>query len=136
VVPLKGGADAITGVLGKHLDFSSGAGPQMPYIDAGRLVGLSNFGGRQFSDKVPTLQQQGYDADPMEQLAIFAVPKGVPPQIREKLIDALKIACDSKEFKDAAEKLALVLLPSDAGALTVALKGQQETFKKLEKSTK
>ena len=134
VVPLKGGADAITGVLGKHLDFSCASGPQMPYIDAGRLVGLSNYGGRQFSDKVPTLQQQGYDATPFELLAIFATPKGVSPQILEKMTDALKIACESKEFKDAAEKLALVLLPSEAEALFKVLKEQQVTFRKLEES--
>jgi tripartite-type tricarboxylate transporter receptor subunit TctC len=136
LVPLKGGADAITGVLGKHLDFSYGAGPQMPYIDADKLVGLSNFGGRQFSSKMPTLQELGYDADSVEQLAIFAAPKGVPAPILEKMTEALKIACNSKEFKDVAEKLSFVLLPSGAEDLTAALKAQQVTFRKLEESIK
>ncbi len=136
LVPLKGGADAITGVLGKHLDFSYGAGPQMPYVDADKLVGLSNFGGRQFSPKVPTLQELGYDADPVEQLAFFAAPKGVPAPILKKMTEALMIACDSKEFKDVAEKLSFVLLPSDTERLTAALEAQQVTFKKLEESIK
>ncbi len=134
LVPLKGGADAITGVLGKHLDFSYGAGPQMPYIDADKLVGLSNFGGRQFSPKVPRLQDLGYEADPVEQLAFFAAPKGVPAPILEKMTEAFKTACDSKEFKDVAGKLSFVLLPLGAKDLGDALKAQQVTFKKLEKS--
>ena len=131
-IPLKGGADAITTILGKHIDFSYAAGPQMPYIDAGTLVGLSNFGGRKFSSKVPTLQELGFEASPMEQLAIFAAPKGVPTEIKEKMIMALKEACCSREFIDAAQKLSLYLEPMEAKILEETLKAQQVTFRTLE----
>src|SRR5699024_7494751 len=61
--PYKGEADALTALMGGHIDAVVGASGAIPYIENGDMTALASLGEERTETlpDVPTLQQQGYD---------------------------------------------------------------------------
>ena len=100
-LPTKGGAEANSLLLGKHVDFTSGAGQHLQYVRDGRLRMLVLFNTDQrdpgYPD-VPTMKDIGcQDAPALGYLVIG--PRGLPAAIYGKLGDAVRKVAESPEFQ-------------------------------------
>ena len=105
-VPYKGGAEALQGVLGGHVDALADSSSWAPHVEAGKLRLLATWGEQRtprFKD-VPTLREAGYDVVVDAPNGIGA-PAGVQPAILAKLRDAFKQAVASPEFKAVTGKI-------------------------------
>ncbi len=105
-VPYKGGAEALQGVLGGHVDALADSSSWAPHVEAGKLRLLATWGElrtARFKD-TPTLRELGYDVVVDAPNGIGA-PKGLDPAIAAKLRDAFKQAVASPEFKSVIDKL-------------------------------
>jgi len=113
-VPYKGGAEALQGVLGGHVDALADSSSWAPHVEAGKLRLLATWGEQRtprFKD-VPTLKDLGYPVVVDAPNGIGA-PKGLPPAVEAKLREAFRQAVASPEFKAVAEKLDAPLLYLD-----------------------
>jgi len=126
-VPVGGGAEVVTKLLGGHID--AGIAAEMPtQVRAGRVRGLAVQGEKrmeQFPD-IPTFFELGYKVEAPLWIGLCA-PKGLDPRIHKKLYDAFKKAYEdpsfiellgtlycTPNFKDSESFKALVLKDFDA----------------------
>ncbi|WP_212646099.1 tripartite tricarboxylate transporter substrate binding protein [Delftia sp. PE138] len=113
-VPYKGGAEALQGVLGGHVDALADSSSWAPHAEAGKLRLLATWGEQRtarFKD-VPTLRECGYDVVVDAPNGIGA-PRGLDPAVAARLREAFRAAVASPEFKSVAEKLDAPLLYLD-----------------------
>jgi tripartite-type tricarboxylate transporter receptor subunit TctC len=98
-LPYKGAPDAITALLGGHVDAMAGAQSWVPFVDAGKLRLLVTFSLR--SDhfpQVPILKDIGYDVACPSPIDITG-PKGLPKPIVQKLHDVFKKCMEDPEYR-------------------------------------
>ena len=113
-VPYKGGAEALQGVLGGHVDALADSSSWAPHVEAGKLRLLATWGEQRtqrFKD-TPTLKELGYNVVVDAPNGIGA-PKGVDPAILARLREAFNQAVASPEFKAVTDKLDAPLLYLD-----------------------
>lgn len=108
-VPFKGGAPASTALIGKHVDFTAGAGIHLNYVKQGifRMLAVTSAEQRdpEFPE-VPSLKDLGYQDLPPQQYLLLA-PKGLPAAISKKLEDSFRQAVHSAEFKKVMKNLSV-----------------------------
>lgn len=108
-VPFKGGAPASTALIGKHVDFTAGAGIHLNYVKQGifRMLAVTSAEQRdpEFPE-VPSLKDLGYQDLPPQQYLLLA-PKGLPAPISKKLEDNFRQAVHSAEFKKVMKNLSV-----------------------------
>lgn len=105
-VPYKGGAEALQGVLGKHVDALADSSSWAPHVEAGKLRLLVTWGEQRtprFKD-TPTLKELGYNVVVDAPNGIGA-PKGLDPAVAAKLREAFRQAVASPEFKAVADRI-------------------------------
>ena len=106
VVPFKGDAGVVTGLLGGHIaagSFSAGGWAQQVQDGAMRL--LASFENDRFevAPKVPTLAEMGYGLTGAAIQYVYA-PKGLPPASAKRLIAAFTEAIRAPTYVDIATK--------------------------------
>jgi len=92
IIPYDGGAEAMVGLLGGHIDVSCLAPTQStPHIKAGKLRALSISDAKRDPDlpDVPTLREEGVDVVNLLWKGIMA-PKTTPRPVIDKLASAFK----------------------------------------------
>lgn len=108
-VPFKGGAPASTALIGKHVDFTAGAGIHLNYVkqEIFRMLAVTSAEQRdpEFPE-VPSLKDLGYQDLPPQQYLLLA-PKGLPAPISKKLEDSFRQAVHSAEFKKVMKNLSV-----------------------------
>ena len=108
-VPYKGSADAVTALLGGHVDVCSAGPEHVPYARSGtvRILAYTEEKRNPKQPDVPTLKELGYD---FVNETVFSIvgPAGLPPDVLNKLEIAFTKAKDSQEFKTVIEKLDLI----------------------------
>ncbi len=101
-----GGAEAMTALLGGHIDFMASNPPLIPqYLKSGHirmLVSASNV--RHSDPNAPTLRELGYDFD-QTSWNVLASPKGVPAHVKKRLNDALRTSANDPNFVKVMEKV-------------------------------
>ena len=105
-VPFKGSADVQTNLLGGHVNAASDASTFDKFVDEGRMRLLATFGEhptKKWPD-VPTTKSLGYGVVGNSPYGIVG-PKGMPPEIVEKLTQALKRVVESPENLALMEQL-------------------------------
>jgi tripartite-type tricarboxylate transporter receptor subunit TctC len=107
-VPYTGNADALTALMGGHLDFAS-AGPEIyPFERSGalRLLAIAENKRHPAYPNVPTMTELGYE---FANDALFAIvgPAGLPADVAKKVEDAFQKASESKEVKAVLSNLEL-----------------------------
>ena len=104
-VPFKGGAEADTALLGKHLDFVGGSGGHIPYVKQGVFRMLMVFSMEKRDPHFPDIPMQKdlgcEDVPPNSYLLIG--PRGLPDPIFNKVHDAFKKASEQPEFQKIME---------------------------------
>ncbi|GGH49780.1 hypothetical protein GCM10010975_02330 [Comamonas phosphati] len=105
-VPYKGGAEALQGVLGGHVDALADSSSWAPHVEAGKLRLLATWGEQRPPrfQNTPTLKELGYNVVVDAPNGIGA-PRGVDPAILAKLRAAFKQAVTSPEFKAVTDKI-------------------------------
>jgi tripartite-type tricarboxylate transporter receptor subunit TctC len=104
-VPVGGGAEVVTKLLGGHID--AGIAAETPsQVKAGRFRGLVVQGERRLDSfpDIPTFFALGYKVEAPLWIGLCA-PKGVDPRIVKKLHDAFKSAYDEPSFKELLSTL-------------------------------
>lgn len=112
-IPFKGGAPALTAMLGKHVDAHvNHPGDCMPHIKSGALRPLVISAPQRFYSlpDVPTMKEKGYDIDIGVRKFIFA-PRGIPADVQKVLLAGLQKAGEEASFKKAMSDAYLMLEP-------------------------
>lgn len=100
-VPTKGGAEANTQLLGKHVNFVAGAGQHIQYLKQGVFRMLMAFNADKRDPNypnVPTLKELGCQDAPALGYIVIG-PKGMPEPIAKKLEDTFHKVTESAEFQ-------------------------------------
>lgn len=105
-VPFKGTAEAVTAVLGGHVDGIASSVGWGELVDAGKLRMLSSWGENRTKrwPNVPTLKDLGYGIVEGSPYGL-AGPKGMDPKIVKILHDGFKRALDDPAYTQALERL-------------------------------
>ena len=125
-VPYKGGAPALTDVLGGHVDVVAvNALEALPLAKAGKLRVLAVMSGERSAvlPGVPTVAESGYPGFEASVWYGFVAPAGLPKPVQARLHEAVQKAIESPEVRE--------LLAAAGG---VPLPGPVEQFDKLLKS--
>ncbi|WP_101676016.1 Bug family tripartite tricarboxylate transporter substrate binding protein [Alloalcanivorax mobilis] len=104
-VPIQGGRQIITDVMGGHIDVGWSAGVHQAYINGGgvKVIASLNSDRLATSPDVKSITELGYDQS-YTSYFLVAAPKGIPEAVRERLIAAVQKAAASPEVADLAEK--------------------------------
>ncbi len=132
-VPFKGGAPAITAILGGHVDaLACHPGEAIPHIKAGTLRPLAVSSPARFPDlpDVPTMQEKGFKIDMGVRKFIFA-PKGLPADARATLVDVLQKVLKDPEFLKSMADIYLMVEPMTGQEVENYFNTQGPIMKKL-----
>jgi tripartite-type tricarboxylate transporter receptor subunit TctC len=100
MIPYESGEEAVTALLGGHVEASSQTTTWKKYVDAGRFRLLVFFGEKRMTNypNVPTLLELGYDITAEPSLMALVGPRGLSPQVVETLHQAFKKAMEDPNF--------------------------------------
>lgn len=99
-VPLDGGAEAVTSLLGGHVDVASvHIAEAAPYIDDGSFTPIVTFAEEreEFLPDVPTASEEGYDVV-VDQKRFVAAPEGLDESAAAAYEDAIDEALQDEEY--------------------------------------
>lgn len=130
IVPVKGGAAGIQQVLGGHVDMHWGASGWHQQVDAGAMKPLFSLGSERNEDyaDIPTLKELGIDYAFTDTFMLSA-PKGLPPEVLEKLTTAVKNALTPELKKELIQKMKLSADYRDPKETVAFLHDQYNTMK-------
>jgi len=132
-VPTKGGAEVMTAVLGKHVDFGFSGGIHYSYVKAGKMIVLAGCGERRLMDfpEIPTLKELGYDVAVIN-VNMVAAPKGIPDFNVRKLVDTFSKAVKDPNYVDLLKnKLHFPPIFLGSEQLEKTLREQSEAYRKM-----
>ena len=136
-VPTKGGTEASTQLLGKHVDFMGGAGIHIQYVkqDLMRMLVLFIADKRDpdFPD-VPTLKELGCKDAPAYGYIVLG-PKGMPDAIYKKLSETFRKVAEGPDFQKALATLEVSYEYKDGRQLEKDVRVEYEFYKDFLKKT-
>jgi tripartite-type tricarboxylate transporter receptor subunit TctC len=105
VVPFPGGVQAVTALLGGHVQVCVQGPEWIPHVESGELRLLLTFGEERPKafNKVPCMKELGYTGHPSP-LGIVG-PAGMPKDVVDKLDNAFKISMNDPESQKAFDAL-------------------------------
>lgn len=108
-VPFKGSNEAMTAVMGGHVQFASLTSEFVPLVKSGRLRLLATMGEDRSPafPRVPTMKEAGYDFVTDAVYAIVA-PAQLPPDMANKLERAFTKAVKDQQYLKTISKMDLV----------------------------
>lgn len=108
-VPYKGSMEALTALLGGHVEFAALTSELVPAVKAGqaRLLAVMSEKRSPKYPSVPTLKEQGYD---FANDAVFAVvaPADIDPAVAGKLEEAFAAAAKNKEYLETLDRINMI----------------------------
>ena len=133
-IPMKGAADVRGGIVGKQIDVAAmNIGEAMQAAAGGapmRQLGQMSFKRTDLAPDVPTFAEQGYKFE-MASLRGMAAPKGLPPEIRNQLVQAIEKAAKDPEFQAKAKQYYAPLRYLGPADFEKVFKQTDEDFRKL-----
>ena len=104
-VPYKGSMEAMTALMGGHVNMASLTSEFIPMVKSGQLRLLATMGEErsQTFPSIPTLKEEGYDFANDTVYAIVG-PTNLEPALAEKLEKAFAEAMKDKQYLDVLEK--------------------------------
>jgi tripartite-type tricarboxylate transporter receptor subunit TctC len=136
-IPGSGGADAVTKLVGGHVDFGGGHPSEvLPHIKAGRMRALAvAFDKRDPSiPDVPTFKEFGFDVVTAGSVKGIAAPKGTPKEVMNSLDAKLKAICEDAEFQKIMKDLGQPVLYQPSEEYKVWFKQAYDQFGQLVKT--
>lgn len=122
-IPYKGSMEALTAVLGGHVEFAALTSELVPSVKSGQarlLAVISEKRSAKFPE-VPTMKELGYD---FANDAVFAIiaPAQIDPAIARKLESAFATAAKSKDYLETLDKINMIPVYYDGKAFDAFLK--------------
>jgi len=113
-VPFKGGADALQGVLGGHVEILADSSSWAPLVRDGRMRLLATWSEQRLAGfpDVPTLKESGYNVVMQAPNGVGA-PKGLDPAITAKLREVFRKAALSGDHTETCNRLDMVVMYLD-----------------------
>ena len=105
-IPYKGGADALTALLGGQVDMLADSSSWAPHVEQGKMRLLATWGEQRtahFKD-TPTLKDLGYNVVVDAPNGVGA-PSGLDPAVTAKLRQTFRQAVASAEFKESCDRI-------------------------------
>jgi tripartite-type tricarboxylate transporter receptor subunit TctC len=106
-IPMKGAADVRTGIISKQIDVAAmNIGEALQAQKGGaaiRNLGQMSPARTNLAPDLPTFREQGFNIE-LSSLRGMAAPKGLPADVREKLVNAIAAAAKDPEFQAQAVK--------------------------------
>jgi tripartite-type tricarboxylate transporter receptor subunit TctC len=136
-IPGAGGADAITKLVGGHVDFGGGHPSEiLPHMKAGRLRALAVALEQRDPSipDVPTFKEAGYDVVTAGSVKGVAAPKGTPKDVIAYLEKKFKEVADDPEFRKIMSDLGQPVHYMNAADYTVWFKQSYDQFGSLYKT--
>jgi len=122
-VPYKGSMEALTALLGGHVEFASLTSELIPAVKSGQIRLLAVISEKRSPKypSVPTMKELGYD---FANDAVFAIvaPSDIDPAIAKKLDDAFAVAAKTKEYLETLDKINMIPVYYDSKAFTAFLR--------------
>lgn len=136
-VPTKGGAEAVTQVLGGHVDLAYSSGAYYPQAKAGELAVMAVLGDRRVAGlpDVPTLKELGYGLSSVN-LILFVAPKGLPSEVKAKLTAAFAAAGTDPTIVDLMNKRSLNNFVQTGDELMTTINAHKVGYKELIEAAK
>ncbi|MCW8084229.1 Bug family tripartite tricarboxylate transporter substrate binding protein [Sabulicella glaciei] len=129
-IPFQSGAEAVTAVLGGHVEATSQTPPEMiPAIQSGRmklLAASSPARWKEFPD-VATLRESGFDVT-IESLLGFIAPRATPADRLATLSDAFRRAAEAPALEAALERFGMVPAVMDGQTFERAIREGHARF--------
>ena len=126
-VPFKGGSEAVSALLGGHVQMSFGAvSTSLGHVKAGRLRALGVTSARRLTatPDVPTFAESGLRDFEVEQWFGVFTPAGVPPAIVRKLHEELARALGSPQFREQFAAQGIEIRSSTPEAFSAYVKAE------------
>lgn len=133
-VPYKGASEVRTAAQGQQIDVAAiNIGEAQQFAKAGtplRHLGVMSAARNPLAPDVPTFKEQGYDIN-LVSLRGLAAPKGLPPEIRSRLVAATEKAITNPEFQKKATQAYAPVRYLPPNRYETELKESDEQFQKL-----
>ena len=129
-IPYKGGAPAITDLLGGQVDlFFAGVPPALPHINSGRLraIAVTTLKRSPLLPNVPTISESGFPGFNIENWQGVFVPAGTSNNIIQLLATSINTISNDKSYHETLSAQGAV--PSPLPPKEFAMFVQQETQK-------
>jgi len=129
-IPFKGGNEAMPAIMGGVVEGGAGTLTEAAsFITSGKLAALAVFSDERnpLIPDVPTLKEAGVDYRFEAWWGIMA-PKGTPPEIVERLQQALSFSIKSEKFQTYAKQTALTVVDKDGAELASRAEGEDGEF--------
>jgi tripartite-type tricarboxylate transporter receptor subunit TctC len=133
-VPYKGGAPAITDVLGGQLPLVAvNAVEVLPHVQAGKLRVLAALSAERVATlpDAPTIAESGFPGFEASVWHAFIAPKGTPPAVVERLKAEIHKALATPEVKDRLAGLGAVVSPTTPLELAALIRSESERYGRL-----
>ena len=105
-VPFKGTSEIITALRGNVIDVAAiNVSEIVAFVNGGNpIVGLAQATGSrgELGADIPTFKEQGFDLN-LSATRSLAAPKGLPDDVRVKLVEAIAKAVDDPDFREQAK---------------------------------
>jgi tripartite-type tricarboxylate transporter receptor subunit TctC len=131
-VPYKGGAPAITDLLGGQTDVSFvNINAALPYIKTGKLKALAVTGESRAAilPKLPTLAEAGVPGVEIYSWQGIAAPKGLPKDVKAKLHGAIVAALNEPDLKAKLTEQGFEVVANSPEQFEQFLAGEQARWK-------
>lgn len=135
-VPYKGPAPAMQDLLGGQVDCGFLAGPTvLPQVQSGKLIALATSGKTRsaLAPELPTIAESGFPEFDGTFWILLAAPKGVPPAVQKRFVDAMNEAIRAPEQKERAKALDIEMVGSTVAEAQARAKGQSAQWAALVK---
>ncbi|EZP51944.1 MULTISPECIES: tripartite tricarboxylate transporter substrate binding protein [Delftia] len=135
-VPYKGPAPAMQDLLGGQVDCGFLAGPTVfPQVQGGKLIALATSGKTRsaLAPELPTIAESGFPEFDGTFWILLAAPKGVPPAVQKRFVDAMNEAIRAPEQKERAKALDIEMVGSTVAEAQARAKGQSAQWAALVK---
>jgi tripartite-type tricarboxylate transporter receptor subunit TctC len=130
-VPYKGGAPAISDVLGGQLPLVAvNALEVLPHVKAGKLRVLATLSAERVATlpDAPTIAESGFPGFEASVWHAFIAPRGTPPAVVERLRVEIHRALAHPEVKERLAGLGAVVSPSTPQQLAALVRAEHERY--------
>jgi tripartite-type tricarboxylate transporter receptor subunit TctC len=137
-IPYKGGAPAITDLLGGQVDlFFAGIPPALPHIVAGKLrpLAVTTLKRSPLLPQVPTISESGYPGFNIENWQGIFVPRGTNSQIVDKIATDIGVIAAEKNFYELLSAQGAIPAPLMPKEFALFVNAESQKYSKLIKDS-
>jgi tripartite-type tricarboxylate transporter receptor subunit TctC len=133
-VPYKGGAPAISDLIGGQVDFSfQNVNAVLPHLRSGKLYPIAVTGTQRLPalPDVPTLAEAGVSGAEVYSWQGLAAPKGLPPEIKAALAQAAQQAIKQPDIRQRFVDQGMEIVANTPEQFTLFQRQESERWKQL-----